>query len=279
MILFKRVGSAFKGIEGREWALLTLETLGVVAGILVAFELNEWAARRDAAAKHRQLMERLYEESTMDAAVFRDLRNMLDGQVKVEQEFATAISNGKCPSDWAGVETLTLMPAAAAPQSVYEELKGAGGLSSIDSMPVRIELAGFHSQLDWVQQQITYFREARIDPIDNSDPRVTTKVDFTREEPEYSTYDRPALCADHGFRNRVAAAARSHTVYARYFSDIASSAISMCAVLADSLGKTCSPDKEIGGPLTGDDAKLAKTTLADWRKKLKTNQSPPAPSP
>ena len=39
MILFKRVGESFGRIEGREWALLFLETLGVVAGILVAFWL------------------------------------------------------------------------------------------------------------------------------------------------------------------------------------------------------------------------------------------------
>ena len=35
MILFKRVGESFNRIEGREWALLFLETAGVV-GVFVA---------------------------------------------------------------------------------------------------------------------------------------------------------------------------------------------------------------------------------------------------
>ena len=68
MILFKRVGESFRKIEGREWALLSLETLGVIAGILIAFELNEWAANRAAAARHHEMMERLFEESEQDVA-------------------------------------------------------------------------------------------------------------------------------------------------------------------------------------------------------------------
>ena len=43
MILFKRVGDSFRHIEDREWLLLVLETLGVLVGILLAFELQEWA--------------------------------------------------------------------------------------------------------------------------------------------------------------------------------------------------------------------------------------------
>ena len=75
MILFKRVGESFGRIEGREWALLFLETLGVVGGILIAFELNEWASRRTESARHRQIMERLFEESEQDVASLRAMRH------------------------------------------------------------------------------------------------------------------------------------------------------------------------------------------------------------
>ena len=44
MILFKRVSESFRHIEDREWMLLSLETLGVLAGILIAFELQQWAS-------------------------------------------------------------------------------------------------------------------------------------------------------------------------------------------------------------------------------------------
>ena len=77
MILFSRVRGAFDKIEGREWALLTLETLGVIAGILIAFELNEWASRRAEAARHRQIMERLFEESQQDVASSREMRDIM----------------------------------------------------------------------------------------------------------------------------------------------------------------------------------------------------------
>ena len=77
MILFKRVGESFRHIEDREWLLLFLETVGVLVGILLAFELQEWASRRADAAKHREIMDRLFEESEQDVASLRDLRDVL----------------------------------------------------------------------------------------------------------------------------------------------------------------------------------------------------------
>ena len=63
MILFSRVRDAFGEITKRDWALLSLETLGIIGGILIAFQLNEWASRRNEAARHQRMMERLFEES------------------------------------------------------------------------------------------------------------------------------------------------------------------------------------------------------------------------
>ena len=72
MILFKRVGDSFRHIEDREWLLLVLETLGVLVGILLAFELQEWASNRAAAAKHDEMMDRLFEESEQDVGSLRE---------------------------------------------------------------------------------------------------------------------------------------------------------------------------------------------------------------
>ena len=133
MILFKRVGDSFRHIEDREWTLLFLETLGVLVGILLAFELQEWAQRRSEAAKHRQLMERLFEESELDVAVLRDIRSTSKTMARDEQSFATKLSAGECPPQdaWSTVTTTNMYPPITVPSSVYEELMGAGGLSSV----------------------------------------------------------------------------------------------------------------------------------------------------
>jgi hypothetical protein len=268
MILFKRVSESFNRIEGREWALLFLETVGVVAGILVAFELNEWAARRHSAANHRQLMERLLEESETDVAMLRDWRDRMTSILKPEQAFALSLARGQCPADrdFKAVQTLHLMPALTVPTSVYQELMGAGGLSSIDRKDVREHVARFHDTLAWTQGQVDYFRATRVTPVNEGDARVRIRFDPTADDPKVMTFDGPALCRDPAFENRVAAATREHTVFVSYYQGALEDAISMCMRLADSIGKTCMPSD--GGPLKGDDADYAGKVVANMREDL-----------
>ncbi|HEY7006829.1 MAG TPA: hypothetical protein VH392_10170 [Sphingomicrobium sp.] len=265
MILFKRVGDSFRHIEDREWVLLFLETLGVLVGILLAFALQEWAQRRSEAAKHRQLMERLLEETQWDVKVLRGWRDDLQNMIKPEEAFAVAVAKGQCPSqpEWNSANTLNMIPWISAPTAVYQELTGAGGLSSVSRGDVRRELAIFHGALDWTQQQVVFFREARVSPLDPSDRRATVVFDPTRDEPEVWTFDRAALCADRPFKNRIASATRAHVVYAGYVKDLTDDAITMCAALAESLGRSCIPRN---GALKGDDARLAAETVEKMRK-------------
>lgn len=106
-----------------------------------------------------------------------------------------------------------------APTSVYQELLGAGGLSSIEREDVREHVAQFHGSLDWAKGQIDYFRMGRITPLETSDPRVKTHFDLTASDPEVDVFDGKALCNDQGFKSRVAAATRQHAVYASYFQE------------------------------------------------------------
>jgi len=274
MILFKRVGTAFRGIDAREWALLTLETLGVIAGILIAFELNEWAGRRNEAARHAQLMERLFEESEVDVSALRHTRDIVKELVAAEKKFAVELSDGRCPdsSNWDEVGTVTLLPALGAPTSVYQELTGAG-LASVELQTVRFALAQFHQSLDWTQRQVNYFRDSRIKPIELSDPRVRVRFDPSADEPELWTFDRAALCKDAAFRNRYAAATRHHFVYGGYVDDLTEDAIIMCASLGASIGRSCEPKTggpfgARGGPLSAEDAAVARKAAAEVKREL-----------
>lgn len=273
MILFSRVRGAFGEIAGREWALLSLETLGVIAGILIAFELNEWAARRNEAARHDRLIERLFEESEMDVSALRRVRDIINQSVKAETKFAVQLSQGQCPNSptWDEVGTVTLLPALGAPTSVYQELTGAGGLASVELQTVRVALAQFHQSLDWTQRQVNYFRDSRVTVLEPSDARVRVRFDPAADEPEVWTFDRPALCNDDSFRNRFAAATRHHFVYAEYVDDLTEDAIRMCASLGASIGRWCEPKTggpfgAKGGPLSAEDAAVARKAAAEVKK-------------
>ena len=266
MILFKRVGESFRHIEDREWVLLFLETLGVLVGILLAFELQEWAQRRSDAAKHRQLMERLFEESELDVILLRDRRDVIRSSVNTEIQFAEKLSGGECPPEslWKALSTINHYPAFEAPRSVYQELMGAGGLSSIEQERVRYSIAQFNSDLDWVASQNDYFRRVRTEPVPDEDPRLHQRYDPGANEPLVQSFDRPALCQDHGFRNRMLSAVRNHRVMLDYHDTVTDDAIYMCGVIGESLGRRCRPQR--GGELVGDDAKTLQQAIADERK-------------
>ncbi|MCL6729280.1 hypothetical protein [Sphingomonas hankyongi] len=265
MILFKRVGGAFKGIESREWALLSLETLGVVAGILIAFELNEWASRRNEAARHRQMMERLFEESEQDVASLREIRDVMIGFGKIEVEFATRLGRGECPPAemWGAVYTTQMLPSFDVPRSVYQEMMGSGGLASIPDRRVREAIASFNSQLAWVEGQNDYFRSLAKEPVAPGDTRLRVRFDPAAAQSEAIDYDRGALCADREFGNRMADATRNHAVVVNYHDGITAWAIDMCGVLGASIGRNCEPSS--AGPLVGEDLTILRKAVAKMR--------------
>jgi hypothetical protein len=267
MFFLKRMGSAYRGITARDWALLSLETFCLVAGILIAFELNEWAAARSDASKHDRLMERLFEETGNDVSFIRSMRDLLTENLEHEKQLAVGLARGQCPPDmdFQALRTINRYPAISAPTSVYQELMGAGGLSSIDRRDVRDSLALFHTNLGWTEKQIDFFRSVKVDPVADDDVRMRVHLDpAAPDDPGKVTYDRSALCSDRGFQNRVAFAARNHMVFTSYFEETLKDAINMCVILGDSLGRPCEP--KWGGPLKGEDAKFAAEVVAKLRK-------------
>ena len=266
MILFRRIGGSFREITSRDWALLSLETIGIIAGILIAFQLNEWASRRNEDARNQRMMERLFEESEWDVISLRFIRDIMRAQVKDEVEFATLLGNGQCPPErlWKAVGTVAMLPALDAPRSVYNEMMGAGGLSSIGEPYVRAQITNFTRSIEWGQKQIDYFRMVKRDPVPAEDSRLRVRYDPKADEPQVETYDRQALCSDQAFKNRMAQETRQHRVALSYHEGATEDAIWMCAVLGESLGRRCNPTH--GGALAPDDVKILNEAISKYRK-------------
>ena len=279
MILFKRVGESFKHIEDREWLLLFLETLGVVAGILIAFELNEWGAQRAAAQRQHELLERLFEESEATVAVLRSDRDQMVRISDGERSFATMlIQKNNCPpqSMWQAVDTLPMYPAVTVPSTVYQEIMGSGGLSSIRDIRVRQSVSYYRATLELTQAQNANFRAHVTLPVPTSDGRVTYDFDAAADEPQVARYDTQALCSDHVFRNSIVESVRDHWFIANLRGELADSAIEMCATIGASLERKCVP--LFGGPLAGADARLA-AKVASRGKRADPKQRLELPSP
>lgn len=261
MILFKRVGESFRHIEDREWVLLALETLGVLAGILIAFELQEWASKRSEEAKHRELLERLFEESEQDVAVVRSMRDKMRQLGDRETQFATILNAGQCPAPdlWSAAGTVNVLPSIAPPRSVYEEMMGSGGLTSISDKGVRDAIKSFSATLAFAIGQNDYFRSVQVQPVPLDDKRLRLGFRANSNDLETAQYDRESLCADSAFRNRLFEATATHLKAVGFHERLTDSAIAMCGSIGASLQRSCEPS--FGGPLSGDDLKTLKTSV------------------
>jgi hypothetical protein len=103
--------------------LLFLETLGVLVGILLAFELQEWASERADAARQRKQLERLLTESEDNVATLRSQRDWLKEMVDAERTFATTlVHDGKCPPtpQWAAIANTNRYPPLDVADAVYD---------------------------------------------------------------------------------------------------------------------------------------------------------------
>jgi hypothetical protein len=157
-----------------------------------------------------------------------------------------------------------MLPSFDLPRSVYGELMGSGGLSSIPDPRVRKAIAMFNSELAWSEGQIDYFRGHRPDPVRLSDRRLHLRYDGTADDPEVAEYDRGALCGDPAFRNEMVSAARNHKVFAGYHDGVTLWAINMCGAIGESIGRRCEP--AVGGPLKGEDAATLKKAIEKMHK-------------
>lgn len=258
MVFFHHLKSAMREIGRREWLLLALEFVTVLAGIVIAFQLNEWAASRKDKARERQVIERLFDDARLNVSMFRLNRDNAKKMMDLEERFAVQLTGGQCPpqEDWWSALTVNFYPSIEVQTSVYEELMGSGGLSSIEDEKARNAVSDFHAILKWANTQNEAHRRNKVTPLQLRDPRVTVIYDAKADEPLEITFDREALCADKIFRNGVADAVRDHRAVYTYRRDLTVYAIEMCSALGRMLDKPCVPTQ--GGPLTGADAEAAK---------------------
>lgn len=245
------------------WRQFSGEVGVIVLGVLIALgaqQAVEWVQFRN---EQRSTLERLFEEARANVAELRN-RQPNAAMMQAEVDFATELTREKsCPAGdiWAAVDTVSMYRSVTVQTSVYDEIVGAGGLADIGSTRVRDAVANFHSNLEWVQAQTNFFRSVMILPVSVDDPRQSLTFDRDAREPEVATYDREALCGDHGFRNRIVGAVRNHAVWDRFRLRLANDAIRMCAVLGHELGKQCTPAE--GPAFTNDEKSIVEAAVRD----------------
>ncbi|MCM8558341.1 hypothetical protein [Sphingomicrobium sediminis] len=240
--LLRRLRRNAGEIRGPEWLLLGIETIAVIAGILVAFQLQEWATDRREKAQLDRISDGLLEEArTAVALIWQDVEQRQPG---IDQGIRVAqmLNAGQCPTqaDLEGLRILEVYAGIDPPSGVYDELVAGAGLSALPSSTARLGIDFYRNARATYQFQLINFRDNRWPLLVPDDPDVSIAFDPESSSDMRVEFDLESLCNDQEFSDRFNYVLRNqHFFQRRYRMDLFENAAFMCVALADMQGEQC----------------------------------------
>lgn len=227
-------------LRRQDWAMVVIEFVLVVVGVLFAFQINEWAAERASEEARQQASERLLEEVERNVAYIRQATDYEQGNVNALMAVIKRVNEGRgTPADettlMSKIVSARSMVALAPPSSVYDDLVSSGELNRIGDERVRAAIGRFRSTLSFEERmrqqlQTTLPAFERIGAFRYSiDPngRLSMRVDFA------------ALERDAQARQIVALTTENHRILLMLRTRALRDSERMCLALARSVGRAC----------------------------------------
>lgn len=160
--MMKRAAEALKR---QDWAAIIIEFLLVVIGVLLAFQISEWAAGREDRRVRAESVERLLHESEQDVARLRDI--MTPSKTLLLPNMKIAAANLTNPNPTPKIAEImrdsilgsAVLPKPDAPDTVYRELVASGRFGEIGDVRMRDAVSDYASALSYLNQAVDYARD------------------------------------------------------------------------------------------------------------------------
>lgn len=236
-MIVKRFAGA---LRRQDWMAVAVEFLLVVLGILIAFQINDWSANRQARVERTAATERLLEEAESDVAYIRQAVGYQQGNVDALRQLALAISStGRQRAGEPGlakqIVRARVMVPLAPPSSVYDDIASSGELSQVGDIGVRSSISRYRSTLSFEERGRQQFQT-----ILNDFQRIAAFRFRVDEQGLLSAdVDIPSLAADADARQLVALTAENHRVVLMLRKRALRDAERMCVALARAVGRSC----------------------------------------
>lgn len=227
-------------LKRQDWAMVGIEFVLVVVGVLFAFQINEWAAEKASADTNQQAGERLLEEVERDVAYLRQATDYEQENVDALRDGLSRARTGrgepvKEASFTARLVSARSMVALAPPSSVYDDIVSSGGLNRIGDEGVRAAIGRFRSTLSFEERmrqqlQTTLPSFERIEAFDYSiggSGQLVASVNFR------------ALAGDRQALQIIALTAENHRILLMLRTRALRDGMQVCLALAKSLGRSC----------------------------------------
>lgn len=238
--LWHRARRAVGGIGDTEWALLIMESLGVVVSILIAFQLQEWAEDRREDRNRQRVIERLFDEAQANAIEMVDYHMRENRWIDRAVPVARILADGSCPGaeqfdDLSGVD---YYPSLSLQSAVYDETVAGIGLSGLKDAELADVMNAYREEMDFTRSQQSFFRQSPS-AIGDDFSKVIVTYDLNAPNLMRKRYKRDAICADPAFASRANSALRNQVVFSAYIHDLSSKAAHLCHVLGARVGRRC----------------------------------------
>ena len=237
-------------LRQQNWVAVALEFVIVIAGVVIGFQITEYASARADAERRAIALDRLHGEVEGAVAILQWLTEIYtelnaDRTQAIENIIAgntDALDNDDMVD---AVVSTSLLPAFSPRQGVYTEIVSSGMLSSLGDEAFREALGDYQASVVFLQGQIDYFRSTNVAREDVMD------LDYTRLEYAPGTprerihvIDWEAAIADPEFLQRVLEGNNAMRAMANWWGNTLESAEALCAETGRLTGQPCSPPQE-----------------------------------
>ena len=151
-------------IRRQDWFAVIIEFALVVAGVLFAFQVDEWANEYEASRERSAAVERLLDEAEETVAFFR---GGVTAQKQLTADLGYALQQVQSGS-WEtadrarmtrglsrAIEATTPSP----PSSVYDDLVSSGVFGKLGDLQLRSAIARYRATLQFHRESIEYLRQ------------------------------------------------------------------------------------------------------------------------
>ncbi|WP_323761936.1 hypothetical protein [Maricaulis sp.] len=236
-------------IRQQNWFAVALEFVIVIAGVVIGFQVSQWANERTAEERRDAALERLHDEAEQIIAYHQEHIELHERMNVLRTEAIERL----IANDWAeadrhdmaqGLNSVGVLPGAFPPRSVYDELINNGAFAEIGSPELRAAIGRYHAQLTFLQAQIDYVRLRIEDPLFVGQPgaRVVYVPDTVRER--RWEFDFDVLSQDDAFLQRLLLGNNSQRAVTDWTRHTLELAQEMCTAIAESTARPCEPPEE-----------------------------------
>ena len=163
---FRRLREA---IAEHNWFSVAIEILIVTVGILLAFEIEQWAQERQRAEQERQFLERLYFDYGRAAEEMRTVIGHHDRVIRVHRQAFAARADPERLQDYAAMDTQNMgcragyLGTAPYSDTVSQELISSGKLDWIRDEQLRAKIRNLTTTQAWLKDRADAGREVARD--------------------------------------------------------------------------------------------------------------------